>query len=217
MRLAACRLGYAAGDDPNAFQPLQHLRALTRLAFAESGLESVPPQLAHCTRLLHLDLSGSKNVFQFWGESAFEPLLHLRALTHLNLSSCRLPRLPNQLSACTALLDLSVGNNTGLGARCSESFRLLIYLRGLTRLSIARCTLLNVPQHVGLLSNLAELDMQGNPASAQGWTDAAMEPLRHLHSLRELDASGCGFPGQKYFSPPPLVLALVGKGLTLKR
>lgn len=77
--------------EQRTFEPLSALTGLTRLDMRCCNLvQRVPAELGALSGLRELVLSGNDGLGQGTGGVAFEPLLHLRALIHLNVTQCGL-------------------------------------------------------------------------------------------------------------------------------
>jgi hypothetical protein len=168
--------------------PLAHLPALSRLEVRHSCLLAVPEGLA--PRLLALGLSGNKRLGE-GGASAFTALEGLSALTRLDLSNCSLRGLPPQLSALSALADLRVSGNPGLGDGDGAAFAPLRHRASLTRLECWASDLKRVPWQLSALTGLVELSLAGSKLGGREG-DGAFLPLSELLALTRLDLSHCG-------------------------
>lgn len=204
------------GDDEGeaAFEPLRDLTALEYLDMSNSNLVMLPPQLSACTLLACLNLG--KNRFEF--RNSLSTLQHLHGLTYLDLSSCSLRGLPPQLSACTALRELWLGSNPDLGsAEGSEAFEPLCHLASLTHVSLRNCNLKRLPPQLSACAQLSKLDISYN--GMERWGEGALEMLRHLTALGELDATKGGEQGQQAWPDqlPPVLCELVATGLVLRQ
>lgn len=154
---------------------------LTQLMLADCNLRAVPPDLARLTGLQSLSLGS--NPFSRSNEvmaGGWEHLLGGR-LTHLSLSTSKLPRLPAELARCTALCSLDLGRCT---LQRQEGWQALAALGRLTRLNLQAVGLACLPSSLSCLSSLADLDASNNPlgraSGAGGWDHLAALPLTRL-------------------------------------
>jgi Leucine-rich repeat (LRR) protein len=111
------------------------------------------------------------------------------ALTRLEISACKLQRIPQQLQGLTALVDLRLGSNK-LGEGPPGSFLALQGLSQLTRLDLSYNPLPGLPSELSALKSLQALDVHGKliKKSYMGaLLPATWDPLMHLTALTWLD------------------------------
>lgn len=139
-----------------AWGPLAHLpvTSLTRLQLKACGLGALPEALGALTGLQVLDISINSSLGKA-EVSEWEPLVKLQALVELDIRSCSLPRLPEQLSTLPRLCALRAGN-TGYSSHAvpEAGFAVLSLLTGLTRLDLASGHLSQLPAELSALTLL---------------------------------------------------------------
>lgn len=118
-----------------AFQPLQHLTALTRINLRSCGLKCLPSPLS-CLRLLN-NLDVSVNDLGKGGPAATQPLQYLTALTCLEISECGLAALPNELSVLGHLAELIFSFDPPLKHAAAPELQPLQHLTMLTHLQLS--------------------------------------------------------------------------------
>lgn len=126
-----------------------------------------------------------------------EPLAAATALTRLDLTMCRLERVPSQVSALRRLALLDLGENEALGWGSDEAFAPLEHAGSLTRLRLGYCGLRALPRQLGALSALRELDLSRNKPLGEG-SEAGFAPLAALAgagALTRLELARCGLRG----------------------
>lgn len=93
----------------------------------------------------------------------WQRLSRLTALTRLDLSWCRVERLPPQLTKLQSLADLSLSGSCYLGTWGAESALLLEQLTALTRLDASMCEFHAVPAIFAAIPGLRALHLAKNP------------------------------------------------------
>lgn len=180
------------GDE--VLSPLRNATGLTRLALNHCGLEGAPRLLASMGSLLDLDLSSNEGLGAAQVRGGCVPLSGLAAATRLNLSSCGLRSVPEELSPLRALRALELRGNAMLGLGGGEDFRALAHLTLLSRLDLSFCALSAVPPQLGLGCHeaLAHLSMERNRHLGTSGGGTSLAPLEALApSLSYLDLSDC--------------------------
>lgn len=134
-------------------------------------LTRLPPALAALApHLMDLDLeSTSERGLWAGGEAQLAPPSSLTALTRLDLTSCKLERLPPELASLRSLAELDLSLNRPLGGQRGESaahasakWAPLKQLTALTRLDASICQLRAVPAALAALPALQVLRLAGN-------------------------------------------------------
>lgn len=168
---------------------LAQLTSLTRLDLSRGCLRGqLPAQLSSLTRLAALDLS--ENAI---GRATLDVLpAAAPGLAHLSLRECGLVAVPRQLRGLTALRDLELGQNAGLGSLGEEAaFEPLRHLgASLTRLELAECGLFRLPAAVTALGALRALCAHSN--AFPGGDACAPQLLRGLPALQPGRLEGSG-------------------------
>jgi hypothetical protein len=179
-------------DAGRVLRPLGSLSgSLTSLDLGSNRLRQLPAELSALRALGALSLSGNSVLWQ-GGEAGLRPLQHLTSLTRLALGSCRLKRLPQQLSALRGSLkelDLSF-NAWPAGEAGRSALQPLAHLSLLTRLDLHSCGLESLPPQLSSLSVLRDLNLNSNAALVRGGA-SALAPLGHLQALTRLRMCGC--------------------------
>ncbi|KAM4070558.1 hypothetical protein ACB094_12G174000 [Castanea mollissima] len=182
-------------------------------------LSKIHTSLGNLKWLIRLDLNGCKCL-----KSLPKNLGNIKGLKELNVSETAITELPSSLVFLKNLKVLSLCGCEGLSSISSNKLisiplmrkrrvdpmgilgRSLSNLWSLTKLNLSYCNLREIPNGLGCLSSLTDLDLRGNnfvclPKSTTRLSD--METLRlcgctHLRSLPELplnigviDADGC--------------------------
>ena len=171
-------------------------------------------------QLAELTISRNRTLGQ--DPAALELHSSLTSLSRLEISACRLDRLPPAVAgALPRLLALSLqGNDFSSGESC---FAALAACGGgggpppaLTELCLSGCRLRKLPQAMSALQRLASLDIADNPSLGY-WSRGNLHALGTLRALRRLDASGCNLtcvPPQLASAGPTLeALLLCGNTL----
>ncbi|GAB4813629.1 hypothetical protein N2152v2_000675 [Parachlorella kessleri] len=204
---------YIAVKQPPAFLQLSGLSCsrLTELTLSKAtlvGTVTQPPQLPNVRRLALIDcclpapgfaralvgrLPALADLEVLRATSVnFDSLDLLEGLTRLRLGSCSLRTVPWQLSGLSALRELHLDGNGGLGGRdawISLGLNQLSHLSGLTLLSLASCSLETVPRELSAFHSLQSLDVSGNVFQDDG--PSCQEGLQHLTRLTSLNLAGC--------------------------
>jgi Leucine-rich repeat (LRR) protein len=185
----AASAGTSTGIDAS-LELLQHVTALTCLSLPWAGLHSLPPALSALSNLRDLDVSFNAALGR-GGVAALRPLRHLAALSRLDLSECRLPRLPAALSTLSLLRCLNL--RSAVLGRDSEAALPLQRLPQLTYLGLNNCSLARLPPALSALGGtLAELDLNWNVSLGwEGQGEASLAALAHLTALTCLGLARC--------------------------
>lgn len=135
------------GEFDAAFAPLAGLRALTRLDLSHLGLDALPTHISSLAWLRELCLRGNE-LASLDPDPALAPLAALGELAELDLSRCRLKRVPLCLLGLGALEVLRLDGNPTLGTLHPEEAaqRLTRLASRLPRLKTVRVWGCNVPR-----------------------------------------------------------------------
>jgi len=113
---------------------------------------------------------------------ALAPIVHLgSSLTTLQLSCCRLGRMPPQLSALSALQSLSLPGNTGLAAAGEAGFSPLSAATQLTALRLTGCALRRLPSQLTALAPSLQVLGLANNTNLGHWVAGATDTSIDLH------------------------------------
>lgn len=178
---------------------LRRLSQLTELSLRACRLSQLPPELGSLTQLLALDVGSNQGLGEAPAaaatasaalDAALSALQPLSRLTRLDLSWCRLQRVPGFLSTFASLADLSLDVNGGLGEGGYASFLPLQHgtLTALRRLGLSYCRLYALPYFLPAVPQLADLCLNSNMALGDG----SLAPLRGCSMLTLLHLRECG-------------------------
>lgn len=174
----ALLLGYDSSDEPHAYDPLQHLTALTKFEgpCAPAGLE-----------LLATSLRELRPTCQFFapGEPNLASISRLTALTRLDLSAAIMHVFPIGLSACGALREL-VMHRARLPELPEAAFQPLAHLTALSHLSLREVRLAAVPPALAAATGLLELALNPQYINEDGHFIRLVPELGHLSRLSSL-------------------------------
>ncbi|GAB4818265.1 hypothetical protein N2152v2_005311 [Parachlorella kessleri] len=161
----------SAPPPPCAAPALPALPSLQALVLRDSVLPVLPASLA--ATLTQLSIHGGE------APAALPPLPHL---AHLALAGCKLRRLPEGLgSLAPALRSLNLSGNPRLGKQ--QQALLPPLPLGLQRLSLADCSLGEVPRGLDALPALEQLDLGSNVG--------LQAELSHMPALKHLGLQDC--------------------------
>ena len=152
-----------------------NMSSLLELYLNETAIKELPLSVEHLTGLTKLDLRDSKNL-----SSLLENLGNIKSLERLDVSETAITELPSSLVHLKNLKVLSLRGCEGLSSISSNKLirfplmqkrrvdptgmlgRSLSNLWSLTKLSLSFCNLQAIPDILGCLSFLTELDLRGN-------------------------------------------------------
>ena len=166
--------GLAAGKAPDEWWPddLTKLTTLNKLNLSGCGISGVPVSLGRLAELSHLDLSANNS-----GPGIMLPheVGGCNSIRTLQMSDCRLDRMPDCVCQLTAMEYLNLANNklTQLPESISKLNKLnnldlahnlfttfptvLAGITNLARISFKGCTDMQIPQPLAMLSSLVKL------------------------------------------------------------